>query len=102
MTYLLKAGFTRDVWMHRIDIARATKDQPILTSDHDGRLVAGIVAEWAHTHRKPFVARLSGPAGGVFAQGRDGEEINCDAVEFCRILAGRGNGEGLLEYKLPL
>lgn len=102
LTYLLKAGFTRDVWMHRIDIARATNNQPILTSDHDGRLVAGIVAEWAHTHRKPFVARLSGPAGGVFAQGRDGEEIKRDAVEFCRVLAGRGNGEGLLEYKLPL
>lgn len=102
LTYLLKEGFTRDVWMHRIDIARATGNQLILTSGHDGRLVAGIVAEWAHIHRKPFVARLSGPAGGVFVQGRDGEQITYDAIEFCRILAGRGHGEGLLEYRLPL
>lgn len=102
LTYLLKGGFTRDVWMHRIDIAWATGNQLILTSGHDGRLVAGIVAEWARIHRKPFVARLSGPAGGVFVQGRDGEQITCDAIEFCRILAGRGDGEGLLEHKLPL
>lgn len=39
---------------------------------------------------------------GRVRSGRGGEEINCDAVEFCRILARRGDGEGLLEHKLPL
>jgi uncharacterized protein (TIGR03083 family) len=102
LTYLLKEGFTRDVWMHRVDIARATGKKLILTPEHDGGLVAGIVAEWARTHRQPFVARLNGPAGGLFAQGDAGEEINIDAIEFCRILAGRGEGHGLLKHKLPL
>jgi hypothetical protein len=102
LTYLLKEGFTRDVWMHRIDIADATGNALSLTAGHDGALVAGIVAEWAGTHGEDFVATLAGPAGGRFAQGSGGEEINMDAVEFCRILAGRGEGHGLLEHKLPL
>lgn len=102
LTYLLKTGFTRDVWMHRIDIARAADKPLILTPQHDGWLVAGIVAEWARIHGLPFVAALHGPAGGVFTHGHNGEEIDIDAVEFCRILAGRGEGHGLLEQKLPL
>ena len=102
LTYLLKAGFTRDVWMHRIDIARATGKELALTPEHDGRLVAGIVAEWTRTHRQPFDATLEGPAGGRFTHGRDGEAIEADAVEFCRILAGRAVGPGLLQHKLPL
>ena len=39
--------WTRDVWMHRIDITRAT-GRPLvgkLTAEHDGRIVADIVAE---------------------------------------------------------
>ena len=43
-------------------------------------------------------ARSTSPArsGGTFAQGDGGEEITIDAVDFCRILSGRGTGEGLL------
>jgi hypothetical protein len=40
-------GFTRDVWCHRIDICHATGRPMDLKPDHDGRLVADIVAEWA-------------------------------------------------------
>jgi len=102
LTYLLREGFTRDVWMHRIDIARATGKELVQTPGHDGRLVAGIVAEWAATHGEPFVATLGGAAGGLYAQGSDGEQIAMDAVDFCRILAGRGEGHGVLKHKLPL
>ena len=38
--YLLDMGFTRDVWMHRMDIARAADAAPDLTPEHDGRIVA--------------------------------------------------------------
>jgi uncharacterized protein (TIGR03083 family) len=101
LSYLLREGFTRDTWMHRIDIARAT-DRPLtLTAAHDGRLVQGIVAEWAVTHGQAFTADLGGPAGGRFAYRSGGPRLELDAIEFCRILAGRGQGDGLLENKLP-
>src|ERR1035437_9385198 len=52
--YLVDTIFTRDTWMHRLDISRAT-DRPMeLTAGHDGRLVAGVVAEWARRHGQPF------------------------------------------------
>jgi hypothetical protein len=92
-------GFTRDVWAHRIDICAALDRTMRATSDHDGRLVADIVAEWAAAHRQPFRLRLTGPAGGIWSTG--GEEITLDAVEFCRILAGRAAGAGLLASAVP-
>lgn len=58
LTYLLRVGFTRDVWMHRIDLARAIGTDPHLTAEHDGRIVADIVAEWADIHREPFALTL--------------------------------------------
>jgi len=39
MGYLIDVIYARDVWMHRIDIARATGRDLVLTPDHDGRLV---------------------------------------------------------------
>jgi hypothetical protein len=60
---------------------------------HDGRIVADLVAEWAGTHREPFTLALSGPAGGLFAAGTGGAQVELDAIEFCRILAERVHGE---------
>jgi uncharacterized protein (TIGR03083 family) len=51
---LLDHVYTRDVWMHRVDVSRVT-DRPMeLTRGHDGRLVALMVAEWARRHGQPF------------------------------------------------
>ena len=55
----------------------------------------------AGCHGQPCTLHLTGPAGGTFAQGDGGEEITIDAVEFCRILSGRGTGEGLLAAAGP-
>jgi uncharacterized protein (TIGR03083 family) len=99
--YLLDVILTRDTWMHRVDIARATGREMVLTPEHDGRLVADVVAEWARRHGKPFVLHLEGPAGGTYTSGDGGEEITIDAVEFCRILSGRGTGDGLLQQEVP-
>jgi uncharacterized protein (TIGR03083 family) len=100
--YLSDMGFTRDVWMHRVDIARATGHTMELTSEHDGRLIADVVAEWATTHGVPFRLELDGPAGGTFTAGVDGENVRIDAVEFCRVLSGRAPGVGVLANPLPL
>jgi uncharacterized protein (TIGR03083 family) len=99
--YLLDVILTRDPWMHRIDMSRATGRDPALTPEHDGRLVAGVVAEWARRHSKPFTLILAGPAGGMYVAGDGDEHIELDAVEFCRILSGRANGTGLLSTEVP-
>src|SRR5204862_6719261 len=99
--YLYDIVLTRDTWMHRSDLAAATGKPMQLTAEHDGRIVADVVAEWARRHGQPFTLRLTGPAGGDFEQGTSGEEITIDAVEFCRILSKRGTGEGLLATDVP-
>jgi uncharacterized protein (TIGR03083 family) len=100
--YLLDVGFTRDVWAHRIDLCAATGRGMDLTADHDGRLVADIVGEWADLHREPFDLVLEGPAGGKFSQGTNGERVEIDAIEFVQVLSGRRPGTGILEHPLPL
>ncbi len=99
--YLMDRIYTRDAWMHRLDLARATGRTPELTADHDGRIVADVVAEWAHVHGQPFRLTLTGPAGGSWSAGTAGEEITLDAVEFCRILSGRAPGAGLMGRSVP-
>ncbi len=102
LKYLLDVGFTRDVWAHRIDVCVATGRAMRLTADHDGRLVADIVGEWASIHGQPFELVLEGPAGGKFNNGSGGERVDIDAVEFVRILSGRLPGAGILSHPLPL
>jgi len=99
--YLVDLVVTRDVWMHRVDIARATGATLVLTPEHDGRLVADLVADWATTHVDPFVLELTGPAGGTFVRG-EAAPTRVDAVEFLRVVSGRGTGDGLLTHPLPL
>jgi uncharacterized protein (TIGR03083 family) len=93
--------YTRDTWMHRIDLSRATGRELVLTADHDGRIVADVVADWARVHGQPFDLVLQGPAGGHFRQGTGGEHHELDAVEFCRTIAGRREGTGLLTTEVP-
>lgn len=89
MGHLMDRVFTRDQWMHRIDIAAATDRDLELTAQHDGRIVEDVVLEWAQIHGESFELVLDGPAGGEYRSGRSGARIEMDAVEFCLILAGR-------------
>jgi uncharacterized protein (TIGR03083 family) len=101
MGFLLETILTRDPWMHRVDVADATGHEMELTAEHDGRIVADVVAEWARRHGQPFVLELSGPLAATYVQGEDGEHITVDALEFCRILSGRSTGTGLLSQEVP-
>jgi hypothetical protein len=102
--YLIDTIYLRDLWMHRVDVAHAL-DRPLdLCAGHDGRIVADIVAEWAHRHGRPFVLELTGPAGGTYAQRPDApevEDVKLDAVQFCRTLAGRVQATGLVATIVP-
>jgi uncharacterized protein (TIGR03083 family) len=102
LKYLLDVGFTRDVWTHRIDLHAAIGRPMQPTADHDGRLVADIVGEWADIHGQPFELVLDGPAGGKFTQGVAGERTEIDALDFIRTLSGRLPGQGVLSNPLPL
>lgn len=100
--YLMGRIYTRDAWMHRVDICRATGGDLRLTPEHDGRLVDDVVREWATAHGSPYRLRLTGPAGGSWADGgSDAEEIELDAVEMMRVVSGRAPGAGLLATRVP-
>jgi uncharacterized protein (TIGR03083 family) len=99
--YLIDTIYLRDAWMHRVDTARATGSELVLTSTHDGRIVADVVAEWGRRHGRPFTLELTGEAGGVFISGEGGETTVIDAVEFCCLLAGRGEPTGLFTTIVP-
>jgi uncharacterized protein (TIGR03083 family) len=101
--YLVDTVLTRDPWMHRVDLARATGRPLTLTPDHDGAIVADVVAEWADRHGRPYRLNLTGPAGGSWSAGDadEADRITLDAVEFCRILSGRAPADGLLATHVP-
>lgn len=99
--FLFDTILTRDPWTHRGDVCRATGRELELTPEHDGVLVADVVAEWGRRHGQPFDLTLTGPAGGHWSVGSGGDQLELDAVEFCRILSGRAAGDGLLATSVP-
>ena len=103
--YLIDTIYLRDLWLHRVDASRATGRTLQLTADHDGRIVADVVAEWARRHGQPFVLHLGGPAGGEYRSSTErtgaAPELEMDAVEFCRTVGGRVDGAGLLTTVVP-
>jgi hypothetical protein len=98
---LVDTIFTRDSWMHRLDISRATGTPMVITADHDGRLVADVVAEWGRRHGQAFSLTLTGPAGGQWQSGREGERLELDALDFCWTIGSRQPGTGLLATAVP-
>jgi uncharacterized protein (TIGR03083 family) len=99
--FLVDVILTRDTWMHRIDLCRAVALQAALTAEHDGLIVADVVREWAGRHGQPCALILSGEAGGSWAFGTGGPSLELNAVEFCRLVSGRGEAEGLLAVQVP-
>lgn len=88
--FLVDIVLSRDPWMHRIDVARATGQELELTAEHDGVIVNDVVTEWATRHGQPCTVELGGPAGGRWDFGGGGSTVAGDAVDFCRGLSGRG------------
>jgi uncharacterized protein (TIGR03083 family) len=99
--YLVDTIFTRDTWMHRLDISRATGTDMVLTAPHDGRLIADVVNEWGRRHRRAFSLTLTGPAGGAWRVGEPGEHLELDALDFCLTVGSRRPGTGLLATEVP-
>ena len=88
--------------MHRIDLARATAKPLDLDPDHDGRIVADIVAEWASTHGEPFTLTLGGPAGGQFRPEPAVSTSTWTPSSSAASWPSAGHGTGILRHPLPL
>ncbi len=103
--YLTDTILTRDPWMHRIDLVRATGVTHQLTPEHDGVIVDDVVHEWAERHGQPYALRLTGPAGGMWARpdtaGQASAATEMDAIEFCRAVSGRASNAALLGTDVP-
>ena len=86
---------TRTCWFRGCSVAVPA------TADHEGVIVADVVAEWATRHGDPYVLDLTGEAGGHWVRGRAGEHLEMEASEFCRLLSGRGTGTSLMARHVP-
>jgi uncharacterized protein (TIGR03083 family) len=97
---LFRVILTRDVFLHRLDIARAT-GRDLDVDQTEARLIADVVVEWAHRHGQAFRLLLTGPAGGRYTTPDDGPELEFEALDFCWILSGRGQAHHrLLETRV--
>lgn len=98
--YLFDVILTRDPFMHRIDISRATGLSMVVSAEHEGVIVDDVVHEWAQRHGEPYCLELSGPAGGRWQAG-DGNRIAMDPFDFCRAISGRAPASGQLATQVP-
>lgn len=95
--YLTDLIYTRDMWMHRLDLCRATGREMVMTPDHDGRLVALIMRDLgkklaAKLRTMSLVYHLSGPIGGRWQLGAEGAPratIHLDVLDFNLLASGR-------------
>jgi uncharacterized protein (TIGR03083 family) len=99
--YLTDTILTRDTWMHRIDISRATNRPLELSADHDGALTSDVAHEWAGRHGQPCELHLTGAAGGSWSFGIGGASVALDAIDFNRTVSGREQGTNLLQTAVP-
>ncbi len=89
--FLMATVFTRDVFMHRIDIARAT-GRELAVGEWERRLVADVVRDWGRRSKADARLVLTGDAGGDFVLGSGSRaRISGDPLEFCRNLTGRAD-----------
>jgi uncharacterized protein (TIGR03083 family) len=95
--HLFAVIHTRDTWMHRLDISRATGRPMQLTAEHDGRVVALVLRDLAQTLGPKLGGQtvafdLGGAAGGRWRIGPAAEPaatVQMDALDFNIYASGR-------------
>ena len=89
LSFLADTIFPRDHFMHRVDICRAT-GRTLEIGDADVTLVRDVVRDWAERAGADARLELTGAAGGTFVCGTGKRAtIRGDAIDLCRVLAGR-------------
>jgi uncharacterized protein (TIGR03083 family) len=95
--YLLDVIMVRDVWMHRVDLARAI-GRPLALGEHDREVVAQVVRDVGRRWGGPAVLlELTGPAGGRWrlGDGAPAATVRADAVGYLRAVSGRDDHPAL-------
>ena len=95
--YVTDLIYTRDMWMHRLDICRATGHEMVQTPRHDGRITTLVVRDLARKLTpklagQAVVYELTGLAGGGFSLGENASpiaRITMDALDFHLQASGR-------------
>ena len=94
--YLMWITHSRDTWMHRLDICRATGRAFEQTREHDGRINQLVVLDVAKKTSKKLAGQaislnLGGIAGGTWAIGQGGPkaELEMDVLDFNIFVSGR-------------
>lgn len=95
--YLTDLIYTRDMWMHRLDLCRATGREMVMTPEHDGRIVSLIVRDLAKKlaailRKTSIVYDLSGTAGGTWqlgAKAPPAATLRLGIVDFNLLASGR-------------
>ena len=94
--YLMWIIHSRDTWMHRLDICRATGREFEQTREHDGRIAELVMLDVADILARKFegpalVFELTGIAGGVWkiGQGEPVTTICMDVLDFNIFASGR-------------
>jgi hypothetical protein len=91
VAYLLDFIYNLDLWMHRIDLARAT-GRPFVLADHDQHIVAQVIRDLAQAwSAAPVALELTGSVGGcwLLGSGDPVAVVQADTVAFMRALSGR-------------
>ena len=96
LRYLMWVTHSRDTWMHRLDICRATNRPFEQTREHDGRINELVVLDAAKKLNKKLNGRaitlaLTGIAGGTWhiGRGNPAAEMEMDALDFNIFISGR-------------
>ena len=95
--YMFDIIYTRDLWMHRLDLARAT-GQPFAIGDHDRHIVDQVIRDLALSWpAAPVTVELTGLAGGTWriGPGEPATVIRAEATAMMRALAGRDDNPAL-------
>jgi uncharacterized protein (TIGR03083 family) len=74
LDYVTDLLYTRDTWMHRMDICLATGREMVLTDEHDGRMMALVMRDLAEQLKdvlkeKSVAYDIPGPGGGCWQIG---------------------------------
>lgn len=104
--YLMDVLLNRDMWMHRVDICRATGRAMTCSPEHDGRIVALVMRDLGRGLRAKLGGRsvvfdLTGAAGGRWYAGpnpRGDATIHMDVLEFCVLNSGRSTAQQALAH----
>jgi len=95
--YITDLIYTRDMWMHRLDICRATQREMSMTVEHDGRITMLVVRDLVrklvpHLRKASVVYALRGIGGGTWQFGSKGPaltSIELDTLDFHLLASGR-------------